>query len=333
MKATEVIPEPAGYAGLRHDVAWSELPARSIILATGRDAVAFVDRFTTAALVAVGVGGGTEAVFADARGWVLALATILRTEHGLEIDAGPAPHTSLLDHLEHYHIREQFELHDRSATLTTFLVAGPAAGDWLGRRLGAVPARSCDHATVTISRATVRLVRIEDYGRDGFLLRSSTDDAGAVRGWLAAEGLAAAAPEAVEAVRIENCRPLPTDIPEKTLPQELNLPARAISFTKGCYLGQETVARLDALGHVNRSLSLVGCAGDVPPPPGTAVLVDGEPAGTITSSCRSPLHGATIAMGILHRRAAAPAARLTVDGRRAWLAPGPPRATAAPEPS
>jgi len=317
------IDEPAGYAPLRHDAAWSELPSRSVVLATGRDAVAFVDRFTTASLAPVAIGGGTETMFTDARGWVLALATVLRIEDGLEIDAGPAPRTSLLDHLEHYHIRGLFELRDASTAVATFVVAGPAAAEWIERRLGAVPLDPCGHVTATASRAAVRIVRSAGFGRGGFLLRASAADADVVRGWLAAESLPPATPEAVEAVRIEERSLVPADVPDKTLPQELDLPPRAISFTKGCYLGQETVARLDALGHVNRRLSLVGCEGHVPPP-GTPVLVDGEPAGTITSSCHSPLHAAAIGMAILHRRATGPAANLSVNGRRAWLVGVPP---------
>jgi len=319
--ADAAIDEPGGYRSLRADAAWAELPSRSVVLATGRDAIAFVDRFTTASLAAIPAGGGTETMFADARGWVLALATALKTENGLELDCGPAPRASLLDHLEHYHIREQLQLSDASAAVATFLVAGPAAADWIAARLGAAPRGPCDHVTAAAAPGELRVVRSAGFGGEAFLLRSAADAGAAVRGWFTAEGLASATHAAVETVRIEERWPLPADIPDKTLPQELDLPARAISFTKGCYLGQETVARLDALGHVNRRLTLLGCEGD--PPPGATVLVDGEPAGTITSSCRSPRHAATIAMGILHRRALAPAASLAVAGRRAWLLNAP----------
>jgi len=310
---------PPGYRQLRHGVAWAELPQRSLVVATGRDAVAFVDRFTTASLAPLMPGHGTESVFCDARGHVLAVALVLRTDDGLEIDAGAPASSALLEHLEHHHIREQVEFRDASSAHATMLMAGPAAADWLAARLGAVAAAPGDHTGGVAGGTAVQVVRIDGYGPDAFLLRTAAADAAALRGWLADSGLAMATSEAIETVRIEQRTPASVDIPEKTLPQELDLPARAICFTKGCYLGQETVARLDALGHVNRRLAVVGCAGRVPPPLGTPLLADGAPVATITSACAAPGAEASLALALVHRRGAEPTARLTLDGRPAWL--------------
>jgi hypothetical protein len=103
---------------------------------------------------------------------------------------------------------------------------------------------------------------------------------------------------------------------EKALPQELGRDARAISFTKGCYLGQETVARLDALGHVNRRLVAVAVDGALPP--ASDVLADGTSMGTLTSTCHSPRLGCSLGLGILSTKAAT-AAALTVAGQPARL--------------
>ena len=78
---------PDGYADLRRGLAWGDLGRRLVLTARGPDAVRFVDNFTTAALSALAEGAGTEGFFADARGWVLALTSILRIEDGVWIDA------------------------------------------------------------------------------------------------------------------------------------------------------------------------------------------------------------------------------------------------------
>lgn len=311
---------PPGYRHLRHDVAWGELPQRSLVVASGRDAVAFVDRFTTASLAPLAPGRGTESVFCDARGHVLAVALVLRTDDGLEIDAGAPARSALLEHLEHHHIREQVEFRDASSAHATLLVAGPASAAWLAGRLGVAAEGPGDHARGTAGGIPVQVIRIAGFGPAAFLIRAAAADAAALRRWLVDAGLPTATADAIETVRIEERTPASDDIPEKTLPQELDLPPRAISFTKGCYLGQETVARLDALGHVNRRLAVVGCDGRVPPAPGTPLLADGAPVATITSACAAPGADASLALALVHRRGTEPTARLTIEGRRAWLA-------------
>lgn len=314
--------EPPGYAPLRRAAAWCELPRRAIVEVTGAEAVTFVDKFATAALGGLQPGQAAETLFTDARGWVLALALVLRREDGLEIDAGHAPRIALDEHLEHYHVRERVEVRGTADRWTSFLVAGPAAADFLTAQRMPSPAAALTHATGTIGPAAVRVVRVDWFAdADGFLIRCDLDDEAAVRTWLLDSKLPQASLDAVETLRIEARFPAPIDIPEKTLPQELDRPPRSISFTKGCYLGQETVARLDALGHVNRMLSLVASEGRDPMPAGTPVLVDGVEAGVVTSSCLSPLHAAPLAMSILHHRSRTAGAVITVGGDRARVVP------------
>ena len=86
---------PGGYRDMRHAAAWAALPGRSAVLARGLDAARFVDHFTTAALANLPVGAGVEGFFCDARGWVLALAAIMRVEDGLWIDALPGTSSTI----------------------------------------------------------------------------------------------------------------------------------------------------------------------------------------------------------------------------------------------
>jgi len=303
---------PVGYESLRRSVAWADLGRRTTILARGRDAVRFVDNFTTAALSGLEPGQGSEAFFTDAKGWVLALATILRIEDGLLIDADGGLPVSLAEHLSHYLIREQVEIVDASADTACLLVAGPDAENWLAPRIARsgdgealserprLPDGLSDHAALIVDGVPAVLVRVDWAGPVGFLVRLAASDRPLlIAAWRAAAA-AEAEPLAVETARIEAGRPMPADIPEKTLPQELGRDARAISFTKGCYLGQETVARIDALGHVNRRLTAV--TAEKAFAPASRVMVGGEPIGVIGSSCWSPRLRAHLGLGLLQAR-------------------------------
>jgi folate-binding protein YgfZ len=288
----------------------------------GPDAVKFVDSFTTAAVSKLEPGAGTEGFFADAKGWVLALATIFRTDDGVWIDAAAAVPTPLHGHLDRYHIRERLELVDASAAHAFLLVAGPAAADVLGPIVSAaLPARLLDHVAMQIAGIDATAARVDWAGDVGFLLRVAVGDRDRFVSAFRAAGIPEAGAEALEAVRIEEGRPAPADIVEKTLPQELGRDARAISFTKGCYLGQETVARIDALGHVNRRLVAVATARPIEP--GAAVTCGGETIGTVTSACVSPQTGGGLGLALALTKKLAADATIEVAGAAARVVPLP----------
>ena len=160
-----------GYDAIRRAAAWADLGPRTVVFATGPDAVKFVDNFTTAAVSKLGPGAGTEAFFADAKGWVLALATLFRTDDGVWIDAAADLPTPLHGHLDRYHIRERLELVDASTAHAFLLVAGPAAAAALAPLVGAaLPARLLDHAAMQIAGIEATVARVDWAGADGWLL-------------------------------------------------------------------------------------------------------------------------------------------------------------------
>ncbi len=108
--------------------------------------------------------------------------------------------------------------------------------------------------------------------------------------------------EAWNAVRIESGLPLfDVDFESANLPQEIDRDTQAISFTKGCYLGQETIARIDALGHVNKKLVLLKFDGETAPPVGLELSVEGKNVGRVTSSCWSPRENAPLGLAMVRR--------------------------------
>lgn len=118
---------------------------------------------------------------------------------------------------------------------------------------------------------------------------------------------------AYRAVRVEMGEPvMGEDVDETTIPQEAGLVQEAVSFTKGCYLGQELVARIDSRGHVNRHLRGLVMLHNTLPPSGAAVMYDGAGVGAITSVAESLEVGAPIGLGLI-RREVEPGSRVAVE--------------------
>jgi folate-binding protein YgfZ len=319
-----VVPVPGGYAALRQSLVWGDLGRRAVLTARGPDAVRFIDNFTTAAVSALAIGEGTEGFFADARGWVLALTSILRTEEGVWIDAPLEVAAGLREHLDRYHIRERLELKDESDSYRHLVIAGPQAEAWLAARLSVQPPEALlQHGRGLLGDVPVAILRVDWYGPVGFVVQVEAANHERLIDWLDFQNVPRAVPTAWETARIEAGVPEPVDLPEKTLPQELGRDQRAISFTKGCYLGQETVARIDALGHVNRRFVAVAIDGDRPhrrPLEASAAMVvrcGDEIVGRLTSVCFSPLLGCDLGLGLIQAKAVDATRSLEVDGAAA----------------
>jgi len=298
--------------------------------------------------VAVSACGDSPAVAVSACGDSPAVAV------WIDLPRGAA--AGLIEHLEHYHIREDVEFVDVSSASGTrgvsgtsshgtrgvsgtsspgtrgaLLVGGAAAAAWLesaaGLRLsGPLPREPLELAKGWLGDVPVVIVRSDRWtgvpsagcAAGGFEVHAAEADLPRLAAAFSAAGLPRIASETLEELRILGRHPEPWDIPPKTLPQELDRPA-AISFTKGCYLGQETVARLDALGHVNRRLVVVAVEGDEVRPPVDIVGPGDTPAGVITSACRSTRLGCVIGLALVHVKVIDAGGPLSVAGRPARI--------------
>ncbi len=170
-----------------------------------------------------------------------------------------------------------------------------------------------DHAVVQVGQVPVRAIRT-DVGLD---LLSATDGIDAVRDSLIGAGASPISSDAAECLRIEHGRPrYGVDLDDSVIPQEAGLNDRAVSFTKGCYVGQETVARLFYRGKPNRSLRGLTSAARLPV--GAELMQDGRIVGTVTSTTRSPRLG-PLALALVRREAPAGAV-VDAGGREALVA-------------
>jgi folate-binding protein YgfZ len=287
---------------------------------SGRDHVRFVNNLCTNDIKRLGAGSGCEAFFTTAQGKILFFVRVFAGSESIWIDTVRGCAAALLAHLERYHITEQVEMADRSADYGQFLLIGPNAMRCLSSagKDDLPPLSELGHAATDIAGHRVSLMHNDALAQPAIELRVPVAAADAVWSelWRAGLplGLRPIGATAFEAVRIESGWPIyGRDIDQSNLPQEVGRNSRAISFTKGCYLGQETVARIDALGHVNRHLIGLELKATEPPVAGCNVDSGGRTVGQVTSSAYSPSRGHAIALGYVRRGFDRPGAELMIQ--------------------
>lgn len=296
-----------GYEALTQRVGLVDFSDRTQIELTGADRATFLNNFCTNAVRGLADGQGCEALVLNAKGHILGHVFVFASEKSLVIETVPAQAEILLSHLDRYLIREDVQLVDRSQEWAEILLAGPESEKLLaGLQLPLLTER-LSHAAASVGGQSAWLRRFDVFGVPGTLIAFQRPSLNTIVEELVKAGAVYCEKNALEAVRIEHGFPLyGLDIAERNLPQEVDRDRWAISFTKGCYLGQETVARIDALGHVNRLLRTISFAAREVPEPGCALERDGNSAGQVTSACWSPKLSAPIALAYIRREFAQP---------------------------
>ncbi|HUA11235.1 MAG TPA: glycine cleavage T C-terminal barrel domain-containing protein [Solirubrobacteraceae bacterium] len=276
---------------------------RGKLALSGTDAIEFLNGQVTNELQGLAAGEGRYAAFLNHKGGMLGDARILHAvdpgapELGelLLLDMERAALQPVFDTIRAHSVGFDVVLHKRTLERGQLTLIGPRSSELAAaRHLGEA---EHDSATVTIAGVQALAVRT-DVGVDVFC------DAAALAQLhesFIAGGAIAGDEQSAAALRIESGRPLfGVDIEPGTIPQEAGLNERAVSFTKGCYVGQETVARLFYKGRPNRSLRGLGAAR--PLREGEAVTLDGRAIGRVGSAALSPRFG-PIALALLRREA------------------------------
>ncbi len=301
------------YFALTQGAGIVDLSHHSRLEAAGDDRSSFLHKLTTNDVNGLPVGGGCEAFFLDARGHVLGHAFLISSGQSIIIETVGGQNEALLKHLDRYLIREKVELHDRTGDWAELLVAGAKSQEVLSRLAGGeLPTMRLASTEVKLADRPALLVCVEMTQPGGYLLflrdRASRQE---VIDALCQEGAALCGEEAFAAARVEAGFPFyGQDITDKNLPQEVARDALAISFRKGCYLGQETVARIDALGHVNKRLVRLRFDSEAVPSVGTELIADEVDVGQVTSAAFSPGQQAAVALGYVRRGSNEPGIKL-----------------------
>jgi len=274
-------------AALRAGDAWVDRSDRGFVVVSGPDAFSYLQALVSADLDPVQDGDAVHSLLLSPQGKLDVDFRLLRVGDDAWLDCDPGFGAQLAASLNRFRIRVQAEVVDRSGEFGML------------SRLGAFDGPVAD---------TVRTVPTA-WGCD--LVGPLADLPGPDH---------VVAPEAFDAWRIERGIPLqPYDVDESTIPQEAFLEQSAVSFTKGCFLGQELVCRIDSRGHVNRFLRrFTDIEGDWPAR-GADVVVDGKVVGALTSVAPSALP--TGALGYVRREVEPPAVvELRWDGGAARAA-------------
>ncbi len=306
---------PAGYEAALTSAALFDLSAHGTIEAAGDDAATFLHNLSTNDVKRLAPWHGCEAFFCNLTAKVIAQAWVWREpprgpkgkEEHLWLDTPPGLNARLFAHLRKYIIGEDVELTDRTADRARLHLAGPEAAGMLGASGGPL--------TFTHADAGLSIRRRDLLGVPGFDVVGPADAVAALRSRLAA---AVGSAEAFDVLRVEAGLPLyGPDISEETFAPETGRILPAISYTKGCYLGQEPIVMARDRGVVQRGL--VGLlTGLELLPHGSALWRDGKEVGRSASAAVSPRGGQCVALAYLKRGNFAPGTALEADigGRR-----------------
>jgi len=289
-----------------------------LIELTGSDRVQFLHNFCTNDVKRLPAGSGCEAFVTNVKGRILGYLWIEAGDTALRLDAGPVATERLLAHLERYIINEDVVATDRSFDLGELLVIGPRAADSLAflgadvRRLAPV-----EHLDVPGLTGAIRISRRDVDHLPTYVVCGPRAVLGEVWEQIKDAGARPAGAAIWSALRIEAGLPIwGVDLTDENLAQEAGRSASAISFTKGCYLGQEPIARLDAMGHVNRELRSLRVAGEAIPSPGARVFSDAAGSvavGAVTSAAMSYGSASPVALALVRSSVSAPGSQVFVE--------------------
>lgn len=300
----------AEYAAIRKGVGLLDSPHRVVIIITGKDRLSFLNNLLTQDTSKLAANQGVYSYMLNTRGRIITDLNVLHAEDAtlLELDARMGPQIAPL--LEKYHFNEDVTIIDATEQLGRFTLIGPHAAVLLNKIVDGdltqlqEPLR---HVRRTISKATVTIFRNDQCGEQQYELIMPVDQLAHLWQVLHEAGgdhvdesgvhLRAIGWAAYNTARIEAGTPLyGIDINESYLPMETgHWYTKAVAVSKGCYLGQEIVARMHAHKSVARMLVGLRCQGNKLPVAGTDVREPGSTVqiGMVTSSCVSPMLGET----------------------------------------
>lgn len=306
---------PAEYAALREGAGVLDLSFRGRLCVTGADARRFLNGQVTHNVKDLQIGEGCYAALVSARGRLQSDLNIYRLENELLLDFEPGLSASVAERLEKFIIAEDAQVVDAAPHYGLLSAQGPEAME-VARGLSPrfiVPPKAMGMAKLEEPALgetyLAALSRVGSRGLDVFAPAEAMNEAAAR---LLARGVRLCGWQALETARIEAGIPrFGADMDETNLAPEA-LDTRAISYTKGCYIGQEVIARVRTYGQVSKLLRGLrfGGGGREAPARGTKLFLAEKEAGFITSAVWSPALQGVIALGYVRREANQPGTEL-----------------------
>jgi folate-binding protein YgfZ len=325
------MPQHSSYHAARAAAALVDRSDRAWLVVSGNDRRSYLQGLLTNDIEALAAGRGCYAAYLTPQGrmiadlWVYELGDVILLSMIDDVKA------TVLAKLDQFVFTEDVRLGDVSETFAAVAIVGPTAADAVSAATG-VPADAmaalAEHGNM---RADVQgrpaiVIRTTDTGLDGFDVLVDAAQRGDIVDRLRAAGAVDLDAPTADALRLEAGIPkFHRDMDEDTIPLEAGIESRAISQTKGCYVGQEVIIRVLHRGHGRVARRLVGLtieAGEIPAA-GAPVQIEGKQIGAITSAAFSPGLQRPIALGYLQRDHVEPGTAVTIGGAPAVVTPTP----------
>ena len=298
----------SGSEALRLGAGWTDLSSQGRLIATGEDRERLIHAISSNTVEGLAPGHGAYAFFLNAQGKIQSDSHIFVDRDHVLINCEPEVSRSLEAHIESYIIMDDVVLENVTASTQLLAVSGPRSREVVSTLCGSPP----DEALAFVRSGEIRVFRVPVGSTDSYWILAPRPNVQRVIEVIEARGAIAATEQDGEALRVANGVPRfgpdfgPGNIPHET--QQLN----AVSFTKGCYTGQEIVERVRSQGRVRRLLVGVELEGACPPEDLT-VLHESRPVGTMTSPTPgSPLERRARGFAIVRRDASAPGTTVRV---------------------
>jgi len=293
----------AEYRALTEGCGLIDHSERGKLALSGPEAMGFLAGQVTNDIEALDAGSGCYAAFLTHKGKMLGDLRVLDVGDELLLDTERVALQALFDMIHRFKIGYELELHKRTVERGLLSLIGPDAA----RVAGAAELGDAEHANAPVEIEGIATIAARtETGVDLICDAADTDELAQT---LRERGAVPVSEDAAEIVRVERGRPrYGMDLDDSVIPQEAGLNERAVSFTKGCYVGQETVARLYYKGKPNRHLR--GLRLSKPAPAGAELRLGERAVGRLSSSVVSPTYG-PIGLGLV-RREAEPGASVSV---------------------
>ena len=296
---------------------------RRMVAVSGPDRASFLQGFLTNDIASLTAGQGCYAAWLTPQGRMLTDAHVLETDGMILLDLPADVAGQTAERLEQFHFSEDVQIANLADSLRAVWLHGPAAPRMLAELAGQTGDiqgagfagwTNDQHGRFECAGIPVVIARIDQLAVPGFVLYVDVSQEAALTAALAAAGAVRATAAMLEAARIEAGYPVfGIDMTTDTIPLEAGIEDRAISLTKGCYVGQEVIIRVlhRGQGRVARKLVRLRVEG-APPPRGAKVFAGDREVGFVTSPAQSPRLGA-IALGYLHRDFIEPGAAVEIE--------------------
>ena len=284
------------------------------LVVSGEDAVDLLERLSTNALTELAVGEGAATVLTTNKGRILDLLLVLRREADLLVLTGPGNQGRVSEWVDFYTFVEDVSVEDLTSTTAMLGVVGPGAAAVVEAVTGVAAAELAlyESRAGTVGGVEALVVRGDPVGEPGYHVVVAADARQVALDALLSVDAVQVGAEALDLVRIERGVPaFGHELSEDFNPLEAGL-IDIISFTKGCYVGQEVVARLNTYDKVQKRLMRMRWSAGAGPGPGAKLVLDGRQVGVVTSAAVSP-DGGGVGLGYVRRAHASEGVVLPVE--------------------